>query len=68
MVLIPLWLERKHLPTIFSSRKCGVGNKGEGLVCSPARGLLVCLKAEVPENYASFIALKRVFILLFTGL
>lgn len=32
MVLIPLWLERKHLPTAFPSRKCGMGNKGEGLV------------------------------------
>lgn len=72
MVLVPLWLERKHLPTAFSSRKCGMGNKGEALVCFPAWGLLVCLhsvlKAEVPENYTSYIALKRVFFLLFAGL
>lgn len=49
-----------------------MGNKGEALVCFPAWGLLVCLhsvlKAEVPENYTSYIALKRVFFLLFAGL
>lgn len=49
-----------------------MGNKGEGAVCFPAQDLLVCLhtvlKAKAPENYTSYIALKRVFILLFTGL
>lgn len=60
VVLIPLWLERKHLPTAFPSRKCGMGNKGQGQVCFPAWDLVVCLhsvlKAELPENHTNCIA------------
>lgn len=66
MVLVPLRLERKHLPTAFPLNfPSGMGNKGEGPVCFPAQDLLVCLhsilKAEVPENYTSYIAWKSFY-------